>query len=58
MKCENCPFHAVEGVENDMEWCKLYSAEAPVVNCEAERDAFIKQQEIMRSYFEKSQPSD
>ncbi|UCF07883.1 MAG: hypothetical protein JSW28_09625 [Thermoplasmata archaeon] len=55
MKCENCPFFVVEGVENDMSWCKLYSAEAPVDGCEAERDAFIKQQEMMQSYSDKSQ---
>ena len=49
MKCERCPFYRVEGVKDDMDWCKLYSAEAPVNNCEAERDAFMKQQEMMRA---------
>ena len=53
MKCEKCPFYGVEGIENDMSWCKLYSAEAPVNNCEAERDAFIKQQELMRAFYDK-----
>jgi hypothetical protein len=41
MKCENCPFYVLEGVQNDMKWCKLYNAEAPVEGCENERDALI-----------------
>jgi hypothetical protein len=52
MKCENCPFHAVEGIQNDMNWCKLYSAKAPIEDCEGERDAFIKQQQLMQGFFE------
>ena len=55
MKCENCPFYVVEGVQNDTSWCKLYNAEAPVEGCEGERDALIKQQELMRGYFEKEE---
>lgn len=52
MKCERCPFYKVERVKDDMDWCKLYSAEAPVDNCEAERDAFIKQQEMMKPFYD------
>ena len=53
MKCENCPFYAMEGVQNDLNWCKLYYAEAPVEGCEGERDALIKQQEMMNQIFER-----
>ena len=52
MKCERCPFYKVEGVKDDLNWCKLYSAEAPVNNCEAERDTFIKQQEMMKPFYD------
>lgn len=55
MKCENCPFYVVEGVQNNLSWCKLYSAEAPVDGCEGERDALIRQQELMQGFFEKEQ---
>jgi hypothetical protein len=53
MKCEKCPFHAMKGVENDLNWCKLYTAEAPVEGCEAERNALIREQELMQQFFEK-----
>ena len=55
MKCENCPFYAIEGVQNDMNWCKLYNAEAPVEGCENERAAFIKHQELMYDGLEKEE---
>jgi hypothetical protein len=54
MKCENCPFLGLEGVENDLSWCKLYSAEAPVNGCEYERDTIVKQQEMMQTAFKKT----
>jgi hypothetical protein len=53
MKCENCPYYTLEGVETDMNWCKLYSAQAPVEGCEKERDAYLKDQELMQSFMEK-----
>ena len=52
MKCEKCPYYGLEGVKTDMDWCKLYSAKAPVDGCEAERDAFIKQQEMMKPFYD------
>jgi hypothetical protein len=52
MKCEKCPYYGLEGVKNNMDWCKLYSAKAPVDGCEAERDAFIKQQEMMKPFYD------
>lgn len=55
MKCENCPYFAVEGVQNNMNWCKLYNGEAPIQGCEGERDALLKQQELMRGYLEKEE---
>ena len=50
MKCENCPYMALEGIDTDLSWCKLYSAAAPVEGCEDERDTYLKQKEIMQSY--------
>lgn len=54
MKCENCPFLGLEGVENDLSWCKLYSAEAPVHGCEYERDTIVNQQEMMQTFLKKT----
>jgi hypothetical protein len=54
MKCENCPYFALEGIENNMNWCKLYSAEAPIEGCEAERDTFIKEQEMFEGFMHKN----
>ncbi len=48
MKCERCPFLGVEGVQNDLSWCKLYSAEAPVTGCEYERDTLIQKNESVQ----------
>jgi hypothetical protein len=50
MKCEGCPYLALEGIENDLKWCKLYNAAAPVEGCEGERDAYLKQQEAMQDF--------
>jgi hypothetical protein len=50
MKCESCPYLALEGINNDLSWCKLYSAAAPIEDCEGERDTYLKQKEIMQSY--------
>ena len=55
MKCEKCPLYTLVGLKNDLNWCKLYNAEAPVVDCEYERDTLIKQQELMQGFFEKKQ---
>jgi hypothetical protein len=55
MKCESCPFLTMEGVQTDLSWCKLYSAEAPVKGCEGERDTLISQREIMENIFNKEQ---
>lgn len=44
MKCDSCPYYGLEGLEYNMNWCKLYSAKAPVEGCEAERDVYLKQQ--------------
>jgi len=55
MKCENCPFYVVEGVQNDTSWCKLYNAEAPVEGCEGERDSIIKNYELMQAFLQKEQ---
>jgi hypothetical protein len=55
MKCENCPFYGLEGMQNDMSWCKLYNAEAPVQDCEGERDTFLRHQELMFGHLEKEE---
>jgi hypothetical protein len=50
MKCDSCPYYGLEGIKNDMNWCKLYSAAAPVEGCEGERDAYLEQQEMMQDF--------
>ncbi|UCE35924.1 MAG: hypothetical protein JSW00_10180 [Thermoplasmata archaeon] len=50
MKCEKCPFHGLEGVQNEMNWCKLYNAQSPVEGCEEERDTLIMQKELMQGF--------
>ena len=45
MKCSRCPYLALEGIENDLSWCKLYNAQAPVPGCEKERDVYLKKLE-------------
>jgi hypothetical protein len=47
----------LEGVKYDMNWCKLYSAAAPVEGCEGERDAYLEQQEMMQDFL-KNQEQD
>ena len=58
MKCEGCPFLGVEGLQNDLSWCKLYSGEAPVTGCEYERDTFIKEHELMQDFYQDKQQND
>jgi hypothetical protein len=54
MKCEGCPYLALEGIENDLKWCKLYNAAAPIEGCEGERDAYLKQQEATSGFLDNS----
>jgi hypothetical protein len=51
MKCENCPYYGLEGIQNNTNWCNLYSAAAPIEGCEKERDAYLIQKKIMQDLF-------
>jgi hypothetical protein len=52
MKCESCPYYGLEGIQNDLNWCNLYSAKAPVEGCEKERDAYLLQKKMMQDMFQ------